>query len=115
MKLVGNPWQCDCSVAELWEWALNWRGDLGLLVGSTITPEDTVAGGAKRKKNLVCSFHPKISPLSEFSRSWKRGREYLHTVNRTWAKYVGTLYFRLTAQTPTGICLFEMERYLSSS
>lgn len=85
LKLVGNPWQCDCSIAELWEWALNWRGDLGLLVGSTITPEDTVAGGAKRKKNLVCSFHPKTSPLS---RSWKRGREYTHTFNRTWAKYV---------------------------
>lgn len=88
LKLVGNPWQCDCSIAELWEWALNWRGDLGLLVGSTITPEDTVAGGAKRKKNLVCSFHPKTSPLSEFSRSWKRGREYTRTFNRTWAKLV---------------------------
>lgn len=88
LKLVGNPWQCDCSIAEMWEWALNWRGDLGLLAGSTITPEDTVAGGAKRKKNLVCSFHPKISPLSEYSRSWKKGREFTHTVNRTWAKYV---------------------------
>ncbi|XP_063218769.1 leucine-rich repeat-containing protein 15-like [Bacillus rossius redtenbacheri] len=48
LRLVGNPWRCDCHVVDMWRWALG-RGDLGLLVGATPLPQD------KRRRALQCA------------------------------------------------------------
>lgn len=80
IKLVGNPWKCDCNIADMWEWATREKGDIGVLVGST-TPTEIGFGASRKKKGLVCYFD-----ISTPTRK-RPGRE-LFATNKTWARYV---------------------------
>lgn len=95
LKLVGNPWKCDCSVAELWDWANVEKGNLGILEGSTIAAEHVTAGKTKRKKLLVCNYDTNKQPMPIVMNKTVAGRRpfikpqrLLTATNRTWAKYV---------------------------
>jgi Leucine-rich repeat (LRR) protein len=87
VKLVGNPWKCDCNVVDMWQWALQERGDIGMLIGSTTAAADSVSSGSKKKKALVCYLDSKTTPIKE-GKLRRPGRELLNNVNRTWARYV---------------------------
>lgn len=87
IKLVGNPWKCDCNIVDIWQWASSERGDIGVLVGSTTAAADTVASGSKKKKALLCYLDTKTTPIKE-GKLRRPGRELLNNVNRTWARYV---------------------------
>lgn len=89
IKLTNNPWICDCTLAEWWNWAIE-KGDIGHLIGSTITVEDVTKKGSKRKKGLLCKIDAKITPplrrnSSISSRKQRVRVEYTH---RTWARYL---------------------------
>lgn len=86
LKLVGNPWKCDCNVVDMWQWAQSERGDIGVLIGSTTAAADTVAINSKKKKALLCYLDTK-TPIKE-GKLRRPGRELLFNVNRTWARYV---------------------------
>lgn len=86
LKLVGNPWKCDCSIVEMWQWALAERGDIGVLIGSTTAAADSISG-SKKKKALLCYLDTKSTPIKE-GKLRRPGRELLNNVNRTWARYV---------------------------
>lgn len=95
LKLIGNPWICDCSVAELWDWALLEKGNLGILEGSTIVAEHVTVGKDKRKKLLVCNYDTSKQPMPIIVNKTVAGRRpfvkssrMLTSSNRTWAKYV---------------------------
>lgn len=96
LKLIGNPWVCDCSVAELWDWALIEKGDLGILEGSTSIVEHVTVGKTnKRKKLLICNYDTTTQPLPIIINKTVNGRRpfiksqrILSGTNRTWAKYV---------------------------
>lgn len=95
LKLIGNPWICDCNVAGLWDWAALDKGDLGILEGSTIVEEHVIAGKQKRKKLLVCNYDTKKQPIPILVNKTVAGRRpfskavrTLTQTNRTWAKYV---------------------------
>ncbi|RZC33997.1 LRR 8 domain containing protein [Asbolus verrucosus] len=96
LKLIGNPWKCDCSVAELWDWANLEKGNLAILEGSTIGAEHVTVGKTnKRKKLLVCSYDTNKQPLPIIMNKTVPGRRpfikpqrVLTSTNRTWAKYV---------------------------
>jgi len=95
LKLIGNPWKCDCSVAELWDWAKLEKGNLGILEGSTIAAEHVTVGKTKRKKLLVCNYDTNKQPLPIVMNKTVPGRRpfikpqrLLTATNRTWAKYV---------------------------
>jgi Leucine-rich repeat (LRR) protein len=34
LMLVGNPWVCDCKIADMWEWAVVVKGGLAVLRGA---------------------------------------------------------------------------------
>ncbi|XP_022200047.1 chaoptin [Nilaparvata lugens] len=89
LKLVGNPWKCGCHIADMWEWAITVKGDLGVLIGSTTDPEAISTGGRKKKKGLLCHFDSKTSPISKDIQFRKPARkDSVDNVNRTWARYV---------------------------
>lgn len=95
LKLIGNPWKCDCSVAELWDWAHLEKGNLGILEGSTIAAEHVTVGKDKRKKLLVCHYDTTKQPMPMVVNRTAPGRRpftnpqrLLTATNRTWAKYV---------------------------
>ncbi|XP_068916358.1 insulin-like growth factor-binding protein complex acid labile subunit [Tenebrio molitor] len=94
LKLVGNPWKCDCSIAELWDWANLEKGRLAILEGSTLAAEHVTVGKTKRKKLLVCNYDTK-QPLPIIMNKTVPGRRpfikpqrVLTSAIRTWAKYV---------------------------
>ncbi|XP_060516371.1 carboxypeptidase N subunit 2-like isoform X2 [Cylas formicarius] len=93
LKLIGNPWKCDCAVADLWDWARMQKGDLGVLEGSTLGAADVTVGKTKRKRLLVCNYDEKV-PLPLVMNKTATGRKpfkqqrTVSTTNRTWAKYV---------------------------
>uniref|UniRef100_A0A8D9BIR0 Leucine-rich repeat-containing G-protein coupled receptor 6 n=1 Tax=Cacopsylla melanoneura TaxID=428564 RepID=A0A8D9BIR0_9HEMI len=82
IRLVGNPWKCDCNIADMWEWAIKEKGDIGVLVGST-TPTEIGFGASRKKKGLVCYFDIKTTPTRK-----RPGRELFASTNKTWARYV---------------------------
>ncbi|XP_008482608.2 reticulon-4 receptor-like 2 [Diaphorina citri] len=82
IKLVGNPWKCDCNIADMWEWATREKGDIGVLVGST-TPTEIGFGASRKKKGLVCYFDIFTTPTRK-----RPGRELFASTNKTWARYV---------------------------
>ena len=86
LKLVGNPWKCDCSIVDMWQWASSERGDIGVLIGSTTAAADSVSSNSKKKKALLCYLDTK-TPIKE-GKLRRPGRELLFNVNRTWARYV---------------------------
>ncbi|XP_018326022.1 toll-like receptor 3 isoform X2 [Agrilus planipennis] len=93
LKLIGNPWICDCSVADLWDWANLEKSNLGVLEGSMLNMEDVTVGKTKKKKLLLCSYDSKV-PMPIIVNKTATGRRpfqnhrLLVSTNRTWAKYV---------------------------
>jgi len=85
LKLVGNPWKCDCYVVDMWEWAASSKGNIGVLVGSTKSIASNLNN--KKTKGLVCNFDPKSTPIKE-AKLRRPGRELTTVVQRTWARYV---------------------------
>jgi len=85
LRLVGNPWKCDCYVVDMWEWAASSKGNIGVLVGSTKSIASNVNN--KKTKGLVCNFDPKSTPVKE-AKLRRPGRELTSSVQRTWARYV---------------------------
>lgn len=95
LKLVGNPWKCNCSIAEIWDWALIKKKDITVLEGSQVTAEDVKAGKEKRKRLLLCYYDLKIEQPLMKSNKTVPGRlpfvnpaKLITATNRTWAKYV---------------------------
>jgi hypothetical protein len=85
LKLTGNPWKCDCSIYELWDWASVTKGNLAILVGSTTSPEDISTGSGKRKKGLFCHYEANSFPSPKIP---SRIRIKDFHASRTWAKYI---------------------------
>ncbi|XP_058803968.1 leucine-rich repeat-containing protein 15-like [Phymastichus coffea] len=84
INLIGNPFVCNCSLVEMWDWALNVKDDLDVLVGSQ--PLQFTTGAAKLRKILSCSYHPET--YSRFLEQRPFVRKGDLTPNRTWAKYI---------------------------
>ncbi|XP_060843801.1 toll-like receptor Tollo [Rhopalosiphum padi] len=68
LRLVGNPWKCDCYVVDMWRWGVMSEGYIDVL-------EDS--------KRLECNFDPKSSPINK-AKLTRPGSELI-----TWARYVG--------------------------
>lgn len=88
LKLVGNPWKCGCNIAEMWRWAMQVKGDVGILIGSRTLPEEVGTKGGKRKKGLWCHFDKKIAPVKNIVHRKSGRTEFVDNVNRTWFRYV---------------------------
>ena len=92
VNLIGNPFVCNCSIVEMWDWALQAKNDLDVLVGSQ--PSQFTAGAAKLRKTLSCSYDQETyQNIIEKSRAGAAERRpFLRkgdlTPNRTWAKYI---------------------------
>lgn len=85
LKLVGNPWKCACYVADMWEWAEVARGDLSMLVGSTVSSEEIIRTNPKKRNTLYCRFDFRTSPIKQPT---SRRQKLITAANRTWARYV---------------------------
>lgn len=78
INLLGNPFVCNCSIVETWDWAIKSKKDQHLLVGAQPTGFET--GGAKIRKSLSCSYDEDTHRTL--------GRKAQNSPSRTWAKYV---------------------------
>lgn len=89
LKLVGNPWKCDCYVLDLWEWAIMAKGNVAILVGST----KSIASNLNNKKEirLLCNFDLQTTPIKEVIRR-RLGPDLHVRVQQTWARYVHEAY-----------------------
>ncbi|XP_015600866.1 protein artichoke isoform X2 [Cephus cinctus] len=86
LNLIGNPIVCNCSVAEMWNWAEKVKGDLHILVGSQ--PAEFAAGAVKLKKTLSCSYDEQsYRDILDPAKPKAFARKGDATPNRTWAKY----------------------------
>lgn len=90
VNLLGNPFVCNCSVAEMWDWAVQVKNNLHVLVGSQPTNFET--GAAKLRKSLTCTYGEETyrSMMEQFRASGdqRRLRKGDMAPTRTWAKYV---------------------------
>ncbi|XP_003703969.2 uncharacterized protein LOC100882777 [Megachile rotundata] len=90
VNLLNNPFVCNCSIADMWGWAVQEKNDLHVLVGSQ--PANFEAGAAKLRKSLTCNYdeetHRKIVEQARASGDQRRLRKGDLTPTRTWAKYV---------------------------
>lgn len=85
LKLIGNPWKCDCYVVDMWEWAISLNKNIEVLRGST----NLVTSNANNKtvKGLLCDFDPKNTPIKATKRK-QLNNQLTMNVQRTWARYV---------------------------
>ncbi|XP_076161451.1 uncharacterized protein LOC143143726 isoform X2 [Ptiloglossa arizonensis] len=90
LNLLGNPFVCNCSVADMWDWALQVKNDLHVLVGSQ--PSNFETGAAKLRKSLSCTYdeetYRNIVEQTRASADQRRLRKGDLTPTRTWAKYM---------------------------
>lgn len=86
VNLLGNPFVCNCSIAEMWDWALHAKNDLHVLVGSQ--PASFQTGGVKLKKTLTCHYDEETyrSLITGTERPFLRKGDL--TPSRTWPKYI---------------------------
>lgn len=85
VNLLGNPFVCNCSVVEMWDWAEKIKNDLHVLVGSQ--PANFETGGEKLRKSLTCTYDDKTyRTVMDQSRPFVRKGDL--TPNRTWAKFI---------------------------
>ncbi|CAG9796881.1 unnamed protein product [Diatraea saccharalis] len=95
LNLVGNPFICDCKIAEMWDWANMIKGNLDFLIGAKSAEKDIVVKGNKKKKHLYCHYNEtqirnhtiSVNKTVPGRRPFMKPRE-LTLANRTWAKYV---------------------------
>ncbi|XP_066593349.1 insulin-like growth factor-binding protein complex acid labile subunit isoform X2 [Prorops nasuta] len=91
LNLLGNPFLCNCSLVEMWDWALHVKNDLNVLIGSQ--PSNFETGGTKLRKSLTCAYDEQTyRTLLSQNRSVSDRRPSLRrgdpTPTRTWAKYI---------------------------
>lgn len=90
VNLLGNPFICNCSVADMWEWAVQVKNDLHVLVGSQPTNFET--SSAKLRKSLTCTYdgdtYRNIVEQTRATSDQRRLRKGDMTPTRTWAKYI---------------------------
>ncbi|XP_047533127.1 carboxypeptidase N subunit 2-like [Vanessa atalanta] len=95
INLIGNPFICDCKIAEMWDWANMIKGDLDVLIGAKSAEKDIVVKGNKKKKYLYCHYNEaQLRNMTIITnktvpgrRPFVKPREWTYA-NRTWAKYV---------------------------
>ncbi|XP_033361084.1 protein artichoke-like isoform X3 [Bombus vosnesenskii] len=90
VNLLSNPFVCNCFITEMWDWAIQVKNDLHVLVGSQ--PANFETGGVKLRKSLSCTYddetYRKIMEQARTSSEPRRPRKGDLTPARTWAKYV---------------------------
>ncbi|XP_076233015.1 uncharacterized protein LOC143178333 [Calliopsis andreniformis] len=89
VNLLGNPFICNCSIADMWDWAVQVKNDLHVLVGSQ--PANFETGAAKLRKSLSCTYDEETyRNVVEQTRIGgdRRLRKGDMTPIRTWAKFV---------------------------
>ncbi|XP_017880930.1 leucine-rich repeat-containing protein 15-like [Ceratina calcarata] len=90
VNLLHNPFVCNCSIADMWMWAVQVKNDLHVLVGSQ--PASFETGATKLRKSLSCTYdeetYRKIVEQARNSGDQRRLRKGDLTPIRTWAKYV---------------------------
>nr|ARK19972.1 leucine rich repeat domain containing protein [Ampulex compressa] len=91
INLLGNPFICNCSIVETWDWAVQVKNDLDVLIGSQ--PANFETGSAKLRKSLTCVYDEETyRTIMEQSRGTNDRRPFLRksnlTPSRTWAKYI---------------------------
>ncbi|XP_026818233.1 insulin-like growth factor-binding protein complex acid labile subunit [Rhopalosiphum maidis] len=97
LRLVGNPWKCDCYVVDMWKWSALSIGNIEVLVDS---------------KRLECNFDPKSTPIKKANLT-RLGSELTASVQRTWVRYVGeaNCLRRPEAARPARIVTREVHEY----
>ncbi|XP_076627383.1 uncharacterized protein LOC143344816 isoform X2 [Colletes latitarsis] len=90
VNLLGNPFVCNCSIADMWDWAVHFKNDLHVLVGSQ--PANFETGAAKLRRALSCTYdeetYRKFLEQIQASSDQRRLRKGDLAPTRTWAKYV---------------------------
>ena len=93
LNLIGNPFVCKCWIVDLWNWAVQVKSDLHILVG--IQPSEFATGAVKLRKTLSCTYDEETyRNIINQSRSNNPNdrRPLLRkgdlTPIRTWAKYI---------------------------
>lgn len=89
LNLIGNPFTCNCSIQDMWDWAVHEKNDLGILVGSQMS--DFPTGGVKIRKSLSCTYDADAY-RAIINQSNKDKRPFIRKGDlqpgRTWAKYI---------------------------
>jgi len=84
LKLIGNPWICNCYVVDMWNWAVSVSEITDVLVGSMriYSYKDDM-----KTKYLTCDYDPEITPTmnsrTQSMLSSKRGFK----ASFTWQRY----------------------------
>ncbi|CAL7947497.1 unnamed protein product [Xylocopa violacea] len=88
VNLLGNPFMCNCSIADMWDWAVRVKNDPHVLVGSQ--PANFETGAAKLRKSLSCTYDEETfrKIVEQGTGDQRRLRKGDMSPTRTWAKYV---------------------------
>jgi len=85
LKLIGNPWICDCYVVDMWNWDASTNGIIDVLYGSTAIYSYMYD---MKTKYLTCDYDreitPNMKPRTQSTLSFKHGFK----ASFTWQRYV---------------------------
>uniref|UniRef100_A0A0C9RWG7 LRRC15 protein n=1 Tax=Fopius arisanus TaxID=64838 RepID=A0A0C9RWG7_9HYME len=84
LNLIGNPFVCNCSIVDTWDWAVHEKNDLHVLIGSK--PSEFATGAVKFRKSLSCTYDDETYRNVTNQRLLMRKGDV--TPHRTWAKYI---------------------------
>ncbi|KAK6617969.1 hypothetical protein RUM44_002411 [Polyplax serrata] len=105
VKLIDNPWICDCTLADWWKWAER-KDENSHLIGSALTSDDLTTKRSRRRHTLLCRTQSSLpSPLESERRTWAgylkdNGcfQNKTRVVHKIHLQYSGTLH--LTPSPP---------------
>jgi len=82
LKLIGNPWICDCFIVDMWNWTLSTKGHIDVLDGSTRLYSYV---NDQKFNYLVCDYDQTITPPMK---PMTRPNIYGANLRFTWQRYV---------------------------
>lgn len=89
LKLIGNPWKCDCYIVNIWKWAISSKKNINIINIVLRDSMNSLTSNASNKKvkGLLCDFDPKNTSIKA-TKLKQLSNQLPLNVQRTWDRYV---------------------------
>jgi len=85
LKLIGNPWICDCYIVDICNWAESIKLNIDVLHGPTGIYSYK---NHEKTKYLTCDYDPNITPITKSGIQSRSSFKQPLNANFTWQRFV---------------------------